>query len=145
MVFEKIAQPDSAGDVARVVYSRSPAAEAARVNNSRHTSCCIYFSKTINARDGREMNSASRQRRLNLPRHSERRQNSTVADATREKFTGAVGLNPRLNSRRRYAAGRSDIWLRSIRAVQLFRSEYDHAYPQSVFVAALRQEGRLLY
>jgi hypothetical protein len=37
MVFEKIAQPDSADDVARVVYSRRPAAEAARVNNSRHT------------------------------------------------------------------------------------------------------------
>src|SRR5262244_1303815 len=49
MVFEKIAQPDSADDVARVVYSRRPAAEAARVNNSRHTGCCIYFSKTINA------------------------------------------------------------------------------------------------
>src|SRR5262245_40393481 len=47
MVFEKIAQPDSADDVARVVYSRRPAAEAARVNNSRHTCCCIYFSKTI--------------------------------------------------------------------------------------------------
>src|SRR5215470_1191781 len=49
MVFEKITQPDSADDVARVVYSRRPAAEAARVNNSRHTCCCIYFSKTINA------------------------------------------------------------------------------------------------
>src|SRR5215510_12683987 len=47
MVFEKIAQPDSADDVARVVYSRGHAAEAARVNNSRHTCCCIYFSKTI--------------------------------------------------------------------------------------------------
>src|SRR5215510_12024613 len=47
MVFEKIAQPDSADDVARVVDSRRPAAEAARVNNSRHTCCCIYFSKTI--------------------------------------------------------------------------------------------------
>src|SRR5215470_5984836 len=47
MVFEKITQPDSADDVARVVYSRRPAAEAARVNNSRHTCCCIYFSKTI--------------------------------------------------------------------------------------------------
>jgi hypothetical protein len=46
----------------------------------------------FNARDGREMNSASRQRRLNLPRHSERGQNSTVADATREKFTLTVGL-----------------------------------------------------
>jgi len=59
MVFEKIAQPDSADDVARVVYSRRPAAEAARVNysrrpaaeaarvnHSRHT-CCIYFSKTV--------------------------------------------------------------------------------------------------
>src|SRR5262245_55688810 len=50
MVFEKIVQPDSADDVARVVYSRRPAAEAARVNNSRHTCCCIYFSKTINPR-----------------------------------------------------------------------------------------------
>src|SRR5262249_9809053 len=47
MVFEKIVQPDSADDVTRVVYSRRPAAEAARVNNSRHTCCCIYFSKTI--------------------------------------------------------------------------------------------------
>jgi len=47
MVFEKIAQPDSADDVARVVYSRRPAAEVARVNYSRHTCCCIYFSKTI--------------------------------------------------------------------------------------------------
>jgi len=49
MVFEKIVQPDSADDVARVVYSRRTAAEAARVNNSRHTCCCIYFSKTIKA------------------------------------------------------------------------------------------------
>src|SRR5215470_19564133 len=47
MVFEKIVQPDSADDVARVVYSRRPAAEAARVNNSRHTCRCIYFSKTV--------------------------------------------------------------------------------------------------
>src|SRR5262245_40192741 len=54
MVFEKIVQPDSADDVARVVYSRRPAAEAARVNNSRHTCCCIYFSKTINARKARK-------------------------------------------------------------------------------------------
>src|SRR5262245_60723311 len=53
MVFEKIAQPYSADDVARVVYSRRPAAEAARVNNSRHTCCRIYFSKTINPRNGR--------------------------------------------------------------------------------------------
>src|SRR5262245_40573941 len=64
MVFEKIAQPDSADDVARVVYSRRLAAEAARVNNSRHTCCCIYFSKTISARFRTPIYSQSRERRL---------------------------------------------------------------------------------
>ena len=38
----------------------------------------------------------------------------------------------------------SDICPGSIRAVQLFRREYDHAYPQRVFVAALRREGQLM-
>jgi hypothetical protein len=43
----------------RVVYSRRPSAEAARVNNSRHTCCRIYFSKTINPPDGREFSSVA--------------------------------------------------------------------------------------
>jgi hypothetical protein len=47
---------------------------------------------------------ASRQRRLNHPQHPAPERDSIVADATGKKITPTVGLNPRLNSRRRYAA-----------------------------------------